>query len=160
NRGFLESVQRWASAHGARERAEPRSSTLKRAPQRYTDLSDYTRTEMDVHVVDGTYELFRYFYAVPPARDANGREVGAVRGVLWALVSVVEQGSTHIGVATDQVIESFRNGLYPGYKTGEGVDPALLSEFPILEEALDDMGVVVWPMVEFEADDALASAAS
>lgn len=115
---------------------------------------------MNVHLVDGTYELFRYFYAVPGAKDINGREVGAVRGVLGSILSMIEAGATHIGVATDHVVESFRNDLYPGYKTSEGVPPELLSQFPILEEALDTMGVVVWPMVEFEADDALSSAAS
>jgi 5'-3' exonuclease len=115
---------------------------------------------MDVHLIDGTYELFRHFYAVPAGTDANGSEIGAVRGVLRSILSLIEQGATHIGVATDHVIESFRNHLYAGYKTSEGVDPALLSQFPVLEEALDDMGVTVWPMVEFEADDALASAAA
>jgi 5'-3' exonuclease len=115
---------------------------------------------MNVHLIDGTYELFRHFYAVPPAADANGIEVGAVLGVLRSVLSMVERGATHIGVATDHVIESFRNDLYAGYKTGEGVDPALLAQFPILEEALEAMGVVVWPMVELEADDALASAAA
>src|SRR2546430_9026915 len=115
---------------------------------------------MDVHLIDGTYELFRHFYAVPAAQDTHGREVGAVRGVLRSVLSMLEQGATHIGVATDHVIESFRNELYLGYKTGEGVDPALLSQFPILEEALQSMGVLVWPMTEFEADDALASAAA
>jgi 5'-3' exonuclease len=115
---------------------------------------------MDVHLIDGTYELFRHFYAVPAAQDANGREVGAVRGVLRSVLSMVEQGATHVGVATDHVVESFRNDLYAGYKTSEGVAPALLSQFPVLEEALEDMGVVVWPMVDFEADDALASAAA
>lgn len=114
---------------------------------------------MDVHVVDGTYELFRHFYAVPKAQDAAGREIGAVRGVLRSVLSMIEQGVTHIGVATDHVVESFRNGLYAGYKTGEGVDAALLSQFPLLEEALEAMGVAVWPMTEYEADDALASAA-
>ncbi len=114
---------------------------------------------MDVHLIDGTYELFRYFFAVPAAEDMNGREVGAVRGVLASVLSMIERGATHIGVATDHVVESFRNDLYPGYKTSEGVAPALLSQFPILEEALQAMGVVVWPMVYFEADDALASAA-
>jgi 5'-3' exonuclease len=114
---------------------------------------------MDVHLIDGTYELFRYFYAVPSAADVNGQEVGAVRGVLGSVLSMIERGATHLGVATDHVVESFRNDLYPGYKTSEGVDPALLSQFPILEEALTAMGVMVWPMVEFEADDALASAA-
>jgi 5'-3' exonuclease len=115
---------------------------------------------MDVYLVDGTYELFRYYYAVPGARDADGREVGAVRGVLGSVLSMIEAGATHIGVATDHVVESFRNNLYAGYKTSEGVDPLLLSQFPILEESLRSMGVMVWPMVEFEADDALASAAA
>ncbi|MBZ5530567.1 MAG: flap endonuclease [Acidobacteriia bacterium] len=115
---------------------------------------------MDVHLIDGTYELFRYFFAVPSAKDASGQEIGAVRGVLTSVLSMIEQGATHLGVATDHVVESFRNDLYPGYKTSEGVDPELLSQFPILEEALEAMGVMVWPMVEFEADDALASAAA
>jgi 5'-3' exonuclease len=115
---------------------------------------------MDVHLIDGTYELFRHFFAVPAAADTNGQEVGAVRGVVTSVLSMIERGATHIGVATDHVVESFRNELYPGYKTSEGVDPELLSQFPILEEALVAVGVVVWPMVEFEADDALASAAS
>ncbi|MGA8617506.1 MAG: 5'-3' exonuclease H3TH domain-containing protein [Candidatus Sulfotelmatobacter sp.] len=114
---------------------------------------------MDVHLIDGTYELFRYFFAVPSAADVDGQEIGAVRGVLASVLSMIEQGATHIGVATDHVVESFRNDLYPGYKTSEGVPPELLSQFPILEEALQAMGVVVWPMVYFEADDALASGA-
>lgn len=114
---------------------------------------------MQVYLIDGTYELFRHFFAVPPASDVDGREVGAVRGVLASVVSMLERGATHIGVATDKVIESFRNELYAGYKTGEGVPRKLLSQFPILEEALEAMGVVVWPMVYYEADDALASAA-
>jgi len=114
---------------------------------------------IDVYLVDGTYELFRHFFAVPPAADANGQEVGAVRGVLNSVLSMIEAGASHLGVATDHVIESFRNDLYPGYKTSEGVAPELLSQFPILEHALEAMGVKVWPMVEFEADDALASAA-
>jgi len=113
-----------------------------------------------VHLVDGTYELFRHFFAVPAAADVNGQEVGAVRGVLASVLSMIESGATHIGVATDHVVESFRNDLYPGYKTSEGVPPELLSQFPILEQALEAMGVVVWPMVYFEADDALASAAA
>ncbi|HTC94806.1 MAG TPA: 5'-3' exonuclease H3TH domain-containing protein [Terriglobales bacterium] len=117
-------------------------------------------SRMDVHLIDGTYELFRYFFAVPSAKDTNGREVGAVRGVLGSVWSMIEDGATHIGVATDQVVESFRNELYPGYKTSEGVPPELLSQFPILEQALQAMGVVVWPMVYYEADDALASAAA
>ncbi|HZR28129.1 MAG TPA: 5'-3' exonuclease H3TH domain-containing protein [Terriglobales bacterium] len=119
---------------------------------------DWSR--MDAHLIDGTYELFRYFFAVPSMADANGQEVGAVRGVLGSVWSMIERGATHIGVATDHVVESFRNELYPGYKTSEGVPPELLSQFPILEEALQAMGVVVWPMVYYEADDALASAAA
>src|SRR6266699_5932930 len=114
---------------------------------------------MNVYLIDGTYELFRYFFAVPTAADVNGQEVGAVRGVLASVMSMIEGGATHLGVATDHVVESFRNDLYPGYKTSEGVPPELLSQFPILEEALEAMGVVVWPMVDYEADDALASAA-
>jgi 5'-3' exonuclease len=115
---------------------------------------------MNVHLIDGTYELFRYFFAVPSSKDLNGREVGAVRGVLGTVLSMIEQGATHLGVATDHVVESFRNDLYFGYKTSEGVAPDLLSQFPILEVALQSMGILVWPMVEFEADDALASAAA
>ena len=115
---------------------------------------------MKVHLVDGTYELFRYFFGVPPAMDANGRDVGAVRGVLGTVLSMIEHGATHIGIATDHVVESFRNGLYAGYKTSEGVPRTLLAQFQVLETALLSMGAVVWPMVEFEADDALASAAA
>jgi 5'-3' exonuclease len=115
---------------------------------------------MDVYLIDGTYELFRHFFAVPPAKDVNGQEIGAVRGVLNSVLSMIEGGATHLGVATDHVVESFRNDLYPGYKTSEGVDPELLSQFPVLEVALEATGVRVWPMVEFEADDALASAAA
>src|SRR5690349_15205314 len=114
---------------------------------------------MEVHLVDGTYELFRHFFAMPSMKDDKGREIGAVRGVLNSMRSMLNQGATHIGVATDHVIESFRNDLYPGYKTGEGIEPELYSQFPILEDELRAMGVVVWAMVEFEADDALASAA-
>src|SRR4029077_19980524 len=114
---------------------------------------------MDVHLVDGTYELFRHFFAVPASADINGQEIGAVRGVLNSVLSMIERGATHIGVATDHVVESFRNDLYPGYKTSEGVPEELLSQFPILEVALEAMGVVVWPMVYYEADDALPSAA-
>ena len=111
-------------------------------------------------MVDGTYELFRHFFAVPTASDVDGREVGGVRGVLASVLSMFEHGVTHIGVATDHVVESFRNDLYDGYKTSEGVPPELLSQFPILEEGLEAMGVTVWPMVYYEADDALASAAA
>ena len=115
---------------------------------------------MDVYLIDGTYELFRYYYAVPSSKDAAGQEIGAVRGVVSSVLSMIEGGVTHLGVATDHVVESFRNELYPGYKTSEGVPPELLSQFPILEEALQEVGVLVWAMVEFEADDALASAAA
>ncbi len=113
---------------------------------------------MKVYLVDGTYELFRHYFAVPKARDAEGREVGAVRGVLASLLAMMRGGVEYIGVATDHVIESFRNDLWEGYKTGEGVEPDLLSQFPLLEDVLTAAGIVVWPMVEFEADDALASA--
>jgi 5'-3' exonuclease len=115
---------------------------------------------LEVYLVDGTYELFRHYYALPSARDRDGHEVAAVRGVLSSVLGMVKGGATHIGVATDHVIESFRNDLWPGYKTGAGIDPDLWAQFPLLEEALQAAGVVVWPMVEFEADDALASAAA
>jgi 5'-3' exonuclease len=114
---------------------------------------------MEVWLIDGTYELFRHFYAVPSVRDAKGREVGAVRGVLGSVLGMIRGGATHLGVATDHVIESFRNQLWPGYKTGEGIDADLLGQFVLLEEALTALGVAVWPMIEFEADDALAAAA-
>lgn len=114
---------------------------------------------MNIHLIDGTYELFRYYFAVPSVKNQQGQEVGAVRGVVGSVLSMIETGVTHLGVATDHVVESFRNDLYPGYKTSEGVAPDLLSQFPLLEEALAAIGVKVWPMVEFEADDALASAA-
>src|SRR6059058_4156812 len=115
---------------------------------------------MEVFLVDGTYELFRHYYAVPSARDKQGREVGAVRAVLASVLGMIKGGATHIAVATDHVIESFRNQLWPGYKTGEGIEPDLLAQFPLLEEMLASLGVVVWPMVEFEADNALAAAAA
>jgi 5'-3' exonuclease len=114
---------------------------------------------MQVHLIDGTYELFRHYYALPKVRDSGGQEVAAVRGVLASLMGMLGNGTTHMGVATDHVIESFRNDLWPGYKTGEGVEPELLAQFPLLEEALSALGIVVWRMVEFEADDALAAAA-
>jgi 5'-3' exonuclease len=114
---------------------------------------------VDVHLVDGTYELFRHYYALPSARDKDGREVAAVRGVLASVLGMMRDGATHIAVATDHVIESFRNELWPGYKTSAGVEPELLAQFPMLEEVLSAAGIVVWPMVEFEADDALAAAA-
>jgi len=115
---------------------------------------------LDVYLVDGTYELFRHFYALPPHVTAGGEEVAATRGVLGSIAGMLESGVTHIGVATDHVIESFRNDIWPGYKTSAGVDPRLLAQFTLLEDALRAMGVVVWPMVELEADDALAAAAT
>src|SRR6185312_12238635 len=115
--------------------------------------------DLEVYLIDGTYELFRHFYALPSARDEDGREIAAVRGVVASVLGMMTAGATHVAVATDHVIESFRNDLWPGYKTGAGIDPDLLSQFPLLEEALGALGVAVWPMVEFEADDALAAAA-
>ena len=115
---------------------------------------------LEIYLVDGTYELFRHYYAVPSAHDADGREVGAVRGVLRSLLGMLKGGVTHIAVATDHVVESFRNGLWDGYKTSEGVEPDLLAQFPVLEEVLAAAGMVVWPMIEFEADDALAAGAA
>ena len=114
---------------------------------------------MDVHLIDGTYELFRHYYAVPSTRDSNGMEVGAVRGVLASVLGLITGGATHVAVATDHVIESFRNRLWPAYKTGAGIEPDLLAQFQLLEDALQALGVTVWPMVEWEADDALAAAA-
>jgi len=115
---------------------------------------------MNVFLIDGTYELFRHFYAVPNFTNAAGQEVGAVRGVVRSVLSMLEDRVTHIGVATDHVVESFRNKMWPGYKSGEGIDPVLMSQFPLLEHALTAMGVQVWPMIEFEADDGLASGAA
>lgn len=115
---------------------------------------------MRVHLVDGTYELFRHYFAVPKAQDAAGQEVAAVQGVVASLRGLVREGATHVAVATDHVVESFRNRLWPGYKTSAGVPDDLLSQFPLLEDALRAEGLVVWPMVEFEADDALAAGAA
>jgi len=114
---------------------------------------------MDAHLVDGTYELFRHHFAVPSHLDDDGIEVAATRGVLGSVLGMLEQGATHVGVATDHVVESFRNDLWLGYKTSEGMDPELLAQFPMLEDGLRALGVTVWAMVELEADDALASAA-
>jgi 5'-3' exonuclease len=114
---------------------------------------------MIVHLVDGTYELFRHFYGLRRFTKGRDRPFGAVVGVLQTMLQMLEQGATHVGVATDHVIESFRNGLWEGYKTGEGIEPALVAQFHPLEDALRAMGIAVWPMVELEADDALASAA-
>lgn len=114
---------------------------------------------MKIYLIDGTYELFRHYFALPSSTDSKGQEIAASRGVLTSVLSLIESGATHIGVATDHVVESFRNELYDGYKTSEGVPEELLSQFPILEEMLMAMGVKVWPETYFEADDALAAAA-
>ena len=114
---------------------------------------------MIVHLIDGTYELFRHFYGLRRFNKGKDAPFGAVIGVLNGVLQMIEEGATHLGVATDHVIESFRNRLWPGYKTGEGIEPALLAQFHPLEDALAAMGVAVWPMTELEADDALASAA-
>ncbi|HET7403918.1 MAG TPA: hypothetical protein VFJ62_19125, partial [Usitatibacter sp.] len=114
---------------------------------------------LSIHLVDGTYELFRHFYGRRRFEKGDPAPLGAVAGVLHSILEMIEKGATHVGVATDHVIESFRNQLWPGYKTGAGIDPALRAQFVPLEQALAAMGVVVWPMVELEADDALASAA-
>ena len=119
------------------------------------------RSGFPVHVVDGTWELFRHYYAgLPPHEDVHGREVGAVRGVIASLLGLLREGARHVGVATDRVIESFRNDLWEGYKTGEGMDPVLHAQFRPLEDAVEALGLALWPMVEHEADDALASAAA
>ena len=115
---------------------------------------------MNVFLVDGTYELFRYFYAVPSSTNRDGHEIGAVRGVIGSVLSMLEDEVTHLGVATDHVIESFRNELWPGYKSGAGIDPVLFGQFGPLEDALEALGVMVWPMRDLEADDGLASAAA
>jgi 5'-3' exonuclease len=114
---------------------------------------------LQIYLVDGTYELFRHYYALPSAKDAAGREVAATRGVLASMLGMLKGGVTHLAVATDHVVESFRNQLWLDYKTSEGVEPDLLAQFPLLEEVLAAAGIVVWPMVDFEADDALAAGA-
>lgn len=116
-------------------------------------------TSIVVHLIDGTYELFRHFYGQRRFNKGKDKPLGAAAGVLNGVLQMIDEGATHLGVATDHIIESFRNGLWPGYKTGEGIDPALYRQFHPLEEALAAMGIIVWPMVELEADDALASAA-
>src|SRR5438105_4625838 len=140
-------------------------SSVKSIPAFYAQqrgdvkISQYVGGTMIVHLLDGTYELFRHFYGNRRGNDGGDRPLGAVHGVLGTVIQMLEGGATHIGVATDHVIESFRNGLWPGYKTGDGIDPALFAQFHPLEDALVGMGVATWPMVELEADDALASAA-
>jgi 5'-3' exonuclease len=114
---------------------------------------------VDIHLIDGTYELFRHYHALPSFKDASGQEVAAVKGVITSVLAMIRQGATHVGVATDHVIESFRNRMWPGYKTSAGVEEDLLAQFPLLEEAMTALGVVLWPMAEYEADDALAAAA-
>jgi 5'-3' exonuclease len=114
---------------------------------------------VDVYLIDGTYELFRHFFALPSHTNGRGEEVAATRGVLGYVLGLIESGASHIGVATDHVIESFRNGMWAGYKTGEGIDPRLLAQFPLLEDGLRALGVATWPMTDLEADDALAAAA-
>ena len=123
-----------------------------RTRRRYSGL-------VDVYLIDGTYELFRHFFAVPSHTNKRGEEVAATRGVLGYVLSLLESGVTHIGVATDHVIESFRTDLWAGYKTGAGIDPRLYAQFPLLEEALAALGVATWPMIDLEADDAMAAAA-
>ena len=114
---------------------------------------------MKIYLIDGTYELFRHYHALPSAKDQDGFDVAAVRGVLASILGLMKGGVTHLAVATDHIIESFRNELWPDYKTGEGIEPPLLAQFALLEEVLSAAGIVVWPMVQFEADDALAAAA-
>jgi 5'-3' exonuclease len=115
---------------------------------------------MEVHLIDGTYELYRHYYALPERQDEDGQEVAAMLGVMNSVLGMIKGGATHIGVATDHVIESFRNTMYPGYKTGEGIEPALWRQFHPMEDALRAMGVMVWAMIDQEADDALAAAAA
>ena len=153
SRGFFGGGRR-----GSVRPSVPRSHA--RFPSRTPKSLVWQALRMKVHLVDGTYELFRHFFGAPPHRNADGEEVAAVRGVLSSVLQLMEEGATHVGVATDHVIESFRNDLWPGYKTGDGVDPDLWSQFWPLEDALAAMGVLVWPMVDLEADDALASGAA
>jgi len=115
---------------------------------------------VNVHLIDGTYELFRHYFAVPQSKNDAGVEIAATRGVVRSMLMLLGEGATHVGVATDHVIESFRNDLWPGYKTSAGVESDLLTQFPLLERALSALGLVVWPMTKYEADDALASAAT
>jgi 5'-3' exonuclease len=123
-------------------------------------MTAITESTVKIHLIDGTYELFRHYFALPSAKDKDGREIAAVRGVVASILGMLSGEATHVAVATDHVVESFRNGLWPGYKTSEGVPADLLAQFPLLEEVLAAAGIVVWPMVEFEADDALAAGAA
>src|SRR5262249_8639253 len=136
---------------------EIRDFVRHRSPSQDTVIR---RPPVDVYLIDGTYELFRHFYGAPSARDADSRQVGAAKGVLSSVLGMINSGTRYIGVATDHVIESFRNRLWAGYKTGAGIDPDLYSQFTLLEEALVALGIATWPMVEYEADDALAAAAA
>src|SRR4029077_11000844 len=129
----------------------------RRPTRRPREAKPFTRI---VHLVDGTYELFRHFYGLRRFNKGQDKPLGAVIGVLTTVIQMIEEKATHVGVATDHVIESFRNQLWPGYKTGEGIEPELFSQFPLLEEMLTALGVATWPMVEYEADDALAAAAA
>ena len=146
---------------------EPRGANLRGQPFRFQLFANlvtfhkslFTSSKMIVHLIDGTYELFRHFYGLRRFTKGKDRPYGAVMGVLQGVLQMIESGDTYLGVATDHVIESFRNRLWPDYKTGAGIEPALLAQFHPLEEALAALGVVVWPMIELEADDALASAA-
>src|SRR5438093_10821056 len=140
------------------DRRVTRSVCERRATESTTILPGPPRSSrLDVHLVDGTYELFRTYHALPSAQDRDGREVAAVRGVVASVLGMITGGATHVAVATDHVIESFRNRLWRGYKTSAGVEPDLLAQFPLLEAALSAAGIVVWPMIEPEADDALAA---
>src|SRR5437867_4636556 len=124
-------------------------------------MTKRSRRQVNIHLIDGTYELFRNYFGAPKRKSPDGREVGATVGLLRSLLALLTHpGTTHVACAFDHVIESFRNKLYPGYKTGEGIEPELLAQFPLAEKGVSALGIVVWPMVEFEADDALATAAA
>ena len=155
-RDALSMVQR-STAYRRPVDSAPAAGLRSRSPATCFQSGDRA---LDVHLIDGTYELFRHYYALPSAREPDGRDVAAVRGVLASVLGMVQGGATHVGVATDHVIESFRNRLWPEYKTGEGIEPDLRGQFQLLEDALTALGVAVWPMVEYEADDALAAAAA
>src|ERR1700681_1709708 len=147
------------SIHYATSRVSSMSLRGGRWRKRRNEARAEATQKMIVHVIDGTYELFRHFYGLRSFNEGKDKPFGAVAGVLHSVLEMIETGATHIGVATDHVIESFRNELWPDYKTGEGIDPVLYAQFLPLEDALAAMGVAVWPMIELEADDGLASAA-